>query len=154
MVVLLVRPECHVSVYDINPCVGHGLLELSGRPMKFYYLNHLYHSCFTFMKNVSGRTLVGLRFWNQVRKPCPSSPCCISSNHSSGWWGRRKLLGIRKPRRTFSSHSIRPTWVTMSYQPSRPANPVDSKWVSSNRFISMAHLLCAGCFGCATARSD
>ena len=46
------------------------------------------------VQNVSGRTLVGLRFWNQARPFYFELSCC--SNLSSGWRRWWELLGVWK----------------------------------------------------------
>lgn len=68
-------PICNWSEnpIDSNGCnpVSYGFLELSGVYSGIISLRMDIH--FSFTQNVSGRTLVGLRFWNQVGiTTCPA----------------------------------------------------------------------------------
>lgn len=47
----------------------HGLLELPRASFKFAIIDYVSHPLIYRFQNVAGRTLVGLRFWNQV--------CCL-----------------------------------------------------------------------------
>ena len=44
----------------------YGLLELPRGSLKIWYHDHVSHPLIYCVQNVAGRTLVGLRFWNQV----------------------------------------------------------------------------------------
>ena len=79
------------------------------------------------MQNVSGRTLVGLRFWNQARLFKFSSAvfviqtCLQVDDDGESYW-------------VFESRDVRLCIILLScclfyYQPSRPANPVDSRYI-------------------------
>lgn len=66
------------------------------------------------MKNVSGRTLVGLRFWNQV-----------DEDGESYWVFESRDVRVQ----VFPMHAGFVLSVCVS-QPSHPANPIDSRCVT------------------------
>ncbi|KAG8219962.1 DUF846-domain-containing protein [Butyriboletus roseoflavus] len=72
-------------------------------------------------RNVAGRTLVGLRFWNQVRYRA-------SAVH--------RLTGVIQVDEDGDSY-----WVFESRDSSRPANPVDSRWIALYTFPALWLLL-------------
>lgn len=53
--------------------------------------------CSHYPQNVSGRTLVGLRFWNQVLYSNARSYDITPHCAQIGRRGRRELLGVREP---------------------------------------------------------
>ncbi len=80
----------------------------------------------TLLQNVSGRTLVGLRFWNQVRHNLslnrPDTNCVQVDEDGDSYWVFESR-DVSELLRVFGSRNS----CLSPMQPSRPANPVDSK---------------------------
>ncbi|KAH0838458.1 DUF846-domain-containing protein [Lanmaoa asiatica] len=72
-------------------------------------------------RNVAGRTLVGLRFWNQVRY------------RASAVYRLTSAIQVDEDGESY--------WVFESRDPSRPANPMDSRWIALYAFPAFWLLL-------------
>lgn len=93
--------------------IGDGFLELSCTFVLHDNTKYFILTYFRIMQNVAGRTLVGLRYWNQV-----------DDDGESYWvFESRDVSGALSRDSCFSPLLKFP-------QPSRPANPIDSKYAS------------------------
>lgn len=107
------------GVIDCGGCgaTGNGFLEYTSKFItSFVYLCDFNNLCCAWpYQNVAGRTLVGLRYWNQV-----------DEDGESYWVFESRDVS------TLHRHPYQQILIVQLHQPSHPANPVDSRmfWVS------------------------